>query len=126
VQNFRDLIVWRKSHGLVLEIYKKTASFPREEMYALTSQVKRASTSIPANIAEGCGRNSGPELAQFLQTAMGSASELEYHLLLARDLGYIDSGVHEAMEKEVTGIKRMLASLIGKLRGRSSSVAVMD
>ena len=86
MQDFRDLKVWQKSHQLTLEVYRSTATFPREELYGLTSQIRRASSSIPANIAEGCGRNSPNELRRFLEIAMGAASELEYHLLLARDL----------------------------------------
>ena len=84
MQDFRQLKVWRKAHSLALAIYKGTVRFPRTELYGLTSQIRRACVSIPANIAEGCGRGGDPELGRFLQIAMGSASELEYHLLLAR------------------------------------------
>lgn len=80
MRDFRELKVWEKSHQLTLAIYKITAIFPREELYGLTIQIRRASASIPANIAEGCGRNGVAELARFLHIAMGSASELEYHL----------------------------------------------
>jgi len=80
VKAFRDLKVWEKAHQLTLQVYKATAPFPKEEMYGLTSQIRRAAASIPANIAEGCGRSSDAELGRFLQIAMGSASELEYHL----------------------------------------------
>jgi four helix bundle protein len=89
MQDFRKLAVWQKSHELTLSLYELTGTFPREEMYGLTSQVRRASSSIPANIAEGCGRDGDAELSRFLQISMGSASELEYHLLLARDLKYL-------------------------------------
>lgn len=81
MKDFRDLKVWEKAHRLTLDIYKATSAFPRDEHYGPTSQIKRSCTSIPANIAEGCGRRSNAELAHFLQIAMGSASELEYHLL---------------------------------------------
>jgi len=118
MKNFRDLKVWHKSHQLTLEIYKATASFPKEERYGLTSQMRRASTSIPANIAEGCGRNGDTELARFLQIAMGSASELEYHLILARDLDLLPSPNYEQLERQTLEIKRMLAPLINKLRGK--------
>jgi four helix bundle protein len=84
MQDFRKLKVWEKSHNLTLEIYKSTESFPGSEIYGLTSQTRRSCSSIPANISEGCGRKSAAEFARFLQIAMGSASELEYHLLLAR------------------------------------------
>jgi four helix bundle protein len=86
VKDFRDLQVWEKAHRLTLEVYKVTVSFPPREKYGLVDQVRRASTSIPANIAEGCGRGTDAEFARFLQYAMGSASELEYHLLLSSDL----------------------------------------
>jgi four helix bundle protein len=77
MEAFRELKVWEKSHALTLAVYHVTKSFPKQEMYALTSQIRRASASIPANIAEGCGRNGDAELARFLLIAMGSASELE-------------------------------------------------
>jgi four helix bundle protein len=80
MRDFKEYKVWEKSHYLALEVYRVTATFPKEELYGLTSQIRRASTSIPANIAEGCGRSGNTELARFLQIAMGSASELEYHL----------------------------------------------
>ena len=86
MKDFRQLKVWEKAHHLTLEIYRATASFPRAETYGLTSQIRRASSSICANLAEGCGRGGDAELARFCGIARGSASELEYHLLLARDL----------------------------------------
>jgi four helix bundle protein len=89
LRNFRELKVWEKSHRLTLEVYQATTGFPREEMYGLTSQIRRASASIPANIAEGRGRSGVAELARFLHIATGSASELDYHLMLARDLGFL-------------------------------------
>ena len=92
MQNFKSLKVWEKSHELTLAVYKATTNFPKDELYGLTSQIRRASASIPANIAEGCGRTGKAELARFLQVAMGSASELEYHLLLAHDLGLLRDG----------------------------------
>ncbi len=87
MRDFRQLMVWEKSHQLTLEIYQATGAFPREELYGLTSQIRRAAASIPANIAEGCGKDTETELARYMQISMGSASELEYHLLLAHDLG---------------------------------------
>ena len=116
MQDFRNLKVWEKSHLLTLDIYRVTGRFPRHEMYGLTSQLRRAAASVPANIAEGCGRDTNAELARFLQIAMGSASELEYHLLLARDLTYIDSKDYTNANAEVVQIKRMLAPLINSLR----------
>ena len=116
MQDFRNLKVWEKSHRLTLDIYRITGTLPRHEMYGLTSQLRRAAASVPANIAEGCGRDTGAELARFLQIAMGSARELEYHLLLARDLTYIDSKDYTSANAEVVQIKRMLAPLIKSLR----------
>jgi four helix bundle protein len=101
---------------LVLAVYKATAKFPKEELYGLTNQIRRSSTSIPANIAEGCGRAGEAELARFLQIAMGSASELEYHLLLARDLNFLTASVYEGLDRRVVEIKRMLTSFIQKLK----------
>ncbi len=87
MKNFRDLQVWQKAHSLTLNSYKATAQFPREELYGLVSQIRFCSASIAANIAEGCGRRGNGEFHRFLQIATGSASELEYHFLLSRDLG---------------------------------------
>jgi len=116
VQNFKSLKVWQKSHELTLAIYKATANFPKDELYGLTSQIRRACASIPANIAEGCGRTGKAELARFLQVAMGSASELEYHLLLAHDLGLLRDGEYKLLENQAVELKRMLSSFISKLR----------
>ena len=116
MQDFRKLAVWRRAHELTLAIYSTTARFPREETYGLTSQLRRAASSVPANISEGCGRGSSADLARFLQIALGSASEVEYHLLLARDLGYLDSDEYAAHQVEVAGTKRMLTSLMQRVR----------
>ncbi len=116
MRDFRELKVWEKGHRLTLAVYKVTAMFPREELYGLTSQVRRSCASIPANIAEGCGRSGEAELARFLGIAMGSASELEYHLLLAHDLNLLDISDYERLTKEVTEIKRMLTSFVQKLK----------
>lgn len=87
MKDFRNLRVWEKAHHLTLEIYRVTSAFPKEETYGLTSQIRRACVSIPANVAEGCGRDSEAELLRYLKIAMGSSSELEYELLLANQLG---------------------------------------
>ena len=116
LRGFRELKVWQKAHYLTLAVCKATTTFPRDELYGLTSQIRRSSASVPANIAEGCGRNGDAELARFLQIAMGSASELEYHLLLARDLGFLDESRYESLASEVTQVKRMLTSFILRLK----------
>lgn len=108
MRDFRKIQVWEKSHKLTLQLYKITSSFPKDELYGLTSQIRRAAASIPANIAEGGGRNTQTELARFFHIAGGSASELEYHLILAHDLGYIDSEIYPELNTSINEIKRML------------------
>ena len=119
MQSFRNLKVWEKAHVLTLDVYKCSKGFPRDEQYGLTSQMRRSSASIGANIAEGCCRKGDSELGRFLQIALGSASELEYHLLLARDLEVVKSPDYGRLSSEVIEVKRMLASLIRKLRTES-------
>ncbi|MBI3670095.1 MAG: four helix bundle protein [Acidobacteria bacterium] len=115
MRGFRNLKVWRKAHMLTLAVYKMTRMFPREELFGLTTQMRRASSSVGANIAEGCGRAGGADLGRFLQMAVGSASELEYHLLLAHDLGLLNEAGYVRLTGEVTEVKRMLTSLIQKV-----------
>src|ERR1700694_4365732 len=112
MRDFKTLKVWEKAHHLVLAVYQATTSFPKDEMYGLTSQVRRSAASIPANIAEGCGRDGEAELVRFFNIAMGSASELEYHLLLARDLKLLGVEDHERLSADVVDIKRMLTAFI--------------
>lgn len=119
MRDFRDLKVWEKAHRLTLATYKSTSTFPQHELFGLTSQLRRASVSIPANIAEGCGRSGSPELARFLRIAFGSASELEYHIILSADLCYLNKSNSEHLIKQVTEVKRMLTSLIQKLTADS-------
>ena len=116
MQDFRHLLVWRASHELVLRIYRLTASFPREEQFSLTAQTRRAAISVPANIAEGCGRGSNADFSRFLQIAAGSASELEYHLMLGRELRFLPESEYQATAPHVAQIKKMLSALIRKLR----------
>ncbi len=110
MKSFRDLQIWEKAHQLTLAVYAATAGFPRAELYGLTSQIRRASSSIPANIAEGCGRSGDNELRRFLEIAMGSASELEYHLLLAKDLKMLDESRYSQLNQQVCELKRMLTT----------------
>lgn len=116
MKDFKELHVWEKAHALTKRIYRSTAAFPREELYGLTSQMRRACASVPTNIAEGCGRNSEAELARFLEIAMGSASELEYLLLLTHDLNLINRSDYNEFTNDNIEIKRMLASFIKKLK----------
>lgn len=116
MRNFRKLSVWKKSHELTLEIYKSTAAFPKEELYGLVSQMRRTSSSIPSNIAEGCGRNTQSQLAHFLNIALGSASELEYQILLAKDLNLFSEQIFKEQTNQIIEIKRMLTSLHQKVQ----------
>jgi len=116
MKDFRQLIVWEKSHQPALAVYKATKEFPKEELYGLTSQMRRAAMSIPTNTAEGCGRNTDAEFARFLQIAMGSASETEYQRLLSHDLGFLNKEQYDRLNLDVTEVKRMLASLLKTLR----------
>ena len=115
MKNFRNLIVWQKAHQLTLSSYQSTTSFPREETYGLTSQIRRCSASIAANIAEGCGKRSNAEFQRFLNIATGSSCELEYHFLLARDLSYLPEDQYQNLNSGVTEVKKMLAGLIRKI-----------
>ncbi len=116
MKDFHQLKVWGKSHQLALAIYKATKEFPKEELYGLTSQIRRASMSIPTNVAEGCGRYTDADFARFLQMAMGSACETEYQLILARDLEFLCQDEYERLHNDVEEVKRMLASLLKTLR----------
>ena len=116
MQDFRKLKVWEKAHALALATYRSSQHFPREEAFGLTSQVRRAAVSIPANIAEGCGRTGGREFSRFLSMALGSASEVDYHFLLAHDLGLLTDADFERLSADVAEVKRMLASLAQKAR----------
>ena len=115
MQDFRKLNVWEKAHALTLEIYLASKKFPKDELFALTNQLRRASSSIGANIAEGCGRMSQKEFHHFLSIAIGSASEVEYFLLLAKDLNYVAENDYEKLNEHVNEIKRKLISLLKKV-----------
>lgn len=108
MRDFKTLTVWQKSHQLTLAIYRLTRTLPPDERIGLSDQMRRAASSVPANLAEGCGRDSEGDLARFIQIAMGSAAELEYHLLLARDLDYVKAEVHSQIHAELTEVRKML------------------
>lgn len=116
MQNYKDLKVWEKAHLFTLEIYRVTKLFPKEEVYGLTSQLRRAASSISANIAEGCGKNSKLDFANFLNISLGSSNEAEYFVLLAKDLQYISALDYESLSKLINEIKAMLIGLIAKVR----------
>jgi four helix bundle protein len=113
--HYRRMQVWQRAHQLTLEVYRVTRTWPREELHGLTSQARRSAASIPTNIAEGTGRFGKAELGRFLQIARGSACELDYHLLLARDLAYLPADQQIKLETELTEIQKMLTALIQKL-----------
>jgi four helix bundle protein len=115
MKDFRNLQVWGKAHLLALDSYKATNSFPKQELFGLTSQIRRAAISVAANIAEGCGKRGNAEFQRYLGIAAGSASELEYHFLLARDLDLVDEAAYKRLDAAVVEIKRMLAALIRKV-----------
>lgn len=119
MKDCRGLHVWEKSHQLTLALYAATRTFPQSELFGLTSQIRRSASSIPANIAEGCGRGSNADFARFLQVAMGSVSELEYHLLLSHDLALIADDAFASLSGQTVEVKRMLAALISKIRAES-------
>ncbi|MBF0430459.1 MAG: four helix bundle protein [Fibrobacteria bacterium] len=116
MQSFKQLKVWEKSHSLVLKIYQITNGFPKEENYGLISQIRRSSSSIPMNIAEGCGKDTDAEFCRFIGIANGSASEVEYQLLLSKDLKYIGLPKFNELNVEITEIKKMLTSLMKRLK----------
>jgi four helix bundle protein len=120
MRNYKDLVVWEKAHLLTLVVYKTTKTFPNEERFGLTSQMRRASTSIAANLAEGCGRRSDGEMGRFIQIAMGSGAELSYHFLLARDLGLIEAKVYEGLDSDLAVVMRMMSSLSHKVRSHAA------
>jgi four helix bundle protein len=116
MKNFRELKSWQKAHQLALAVYQITATLPREELYGLTSQLRRSCSSIPANLAEGCGRTGDGDFARFCSIAMGSASELAYHLLLAKELKLIKAKDYQDLTERTTEVKRMLTALVQKLK----------
>jgi four helix bundle protein len=116
VKDFRELKVWEKAHRLVLSVYRSTNNFPAREQYGLTSQLRRSAVSIPTNIAEGCGRHGDAELARFLDIAFGSASELEYLVHLCGELELLKKETGAQLHTDIVEIKRMLSSLLQKLR----------
>lgn len=117
MQDFRKLAVWQKSYDLALDIHRTTRTFPKEELYGLVNQMRRAAVSIPANIAEGCGRYTTNELARFLDIAMGSISEVDCYLQFARDLEYLTQETYTVQNNQLVEVRRMLIALIQKVRG---------
>ena len=119
-RDFRKVKAWERAHALTLKIYGATARFPDQERFGLVSQMRRAAASIPTNIAEGCGRETQSELNRFLQIAAGSASEIEYQLLLSRDLKFLSAECYAALSSEVVEIRRMILAYSKKLKAHNS------
>jgi len=119
MQNYKDLKVWEKAHRFTLTVYEVVKLFPKEEIYSLTNQLRRSASSIPANIPEGCGKNSQPEFAHYLTIALGSANESEYFLILSKDLKYLDQKNFNTLSTIINEIKAMLITLVNKVRGKA-------
>jgi four helix bundle protein len=111
VGDFKKLTVWQAAHSLAIDVYRATAALPAEERYGLQSQLRRASSSTPANLAEGCGRGTDTELRRFIRISLGSATELEYHLILTKDLGLLSKATSEALERRSRQVQASLARL---------------
>lgn len=117
--NYKELAVWRKAHQVTLSIYEVTKNFPKEKIYGLTNQMRRAAVSIPSNIAEGAGKGSDSELIRYLRIALGSANELDYQLLLSHDLRLLDVQLYTQLSQNVQEVCRMLNGLIQTLTPRN-------
>jgi four helix bundle protein len=119
MRDFRNLEIWKKSHKAVLLLYKVTQEFPAEEKYGLTNQIRRAGVSIPSNIAEGCGHESDKEFARYLQIAAASSSELQYQLILAYDLKYLNDELYAELSSSVEELKKMIYVFTKRIRAGS-------
>lgn len=119
MSDYRNLQVWTKAHQLTTAVYRVTGTFPKEEIYGLTSQMRRAAVSIPSNIAEGSGRGSNPDFIRFLRIASGSVNELEYQCLLAQELGFMQTDSQQQLTTQISEVRRMLSGLINKLNSSS-------
>jgi four helix bundle protein len=117
MQDFRNLKVWQKAHANTLAVYRATAAFPNDERFGLVIQLRRTASSVPMQIADGCGRETDAEFRKALYAAMGASSQLDYQLLLAQDLGYLPDQEYQRFTTEVVEVKRMLAGLIHTLHG---------
>jgi four helix bundle protein len=124
MRNYRDLEVWKLSHKLTLELYVASRKVPKDEMFGLTSQLRRATISIGANLAEGCGRRTSPEFARFIRIAVGSASELDYHLMLCRDFEFVSKEFYERNSKELIRVRKMLSALLSSVENQIQTKAL--
>jgi four helix bundle protein len=124
LKSFRELEVWQRSHGMVLEVYRVTSSFPKDERFGIISQLRRAASSIPANIAEGFGRRSTKELLQCLAIANGSLEEVRYFILLSHDLGYLQNEPMQSLNDQLDSVAQMISALSRSLRNKLTNIAV--
>jgi four helix bundle protein len=118
--DFKQLKVWQKAHDLTLAIYRTTSTFPKEELYGLTSQMRRCAVSIGSNIAEGRGRDGDPDFQRFIGIAIGSTAELEYQMLVSRDLGYLNPDQYQTLLASLSEVGRMLVALRSRIRATAS------
>jgi four helix bundle protein len=118
MRNYQDLQVWAKAHAVFLDLYQLSRGFPKDELYGITSQVRRAALSIGSNLAEGCGRRTSGELARSIRIAMGSASELDYQVLACRDLGYMKADDYQRMSKKLVEVRKMLTAFLDKVEAQ--------
>ena len=123
MQDFRNLKVWQKAHALTLAVYRATRNFPPDEKFGITSQLRRSCASISANLAEGCARGGDVDFARFVNVAAASASETDYHQLLARDLQYLEESDYQSLYEQVSEVKRMLNSFERTLRENTRCLA---
>lgn len=122
MQSFLKLEVWKKAHQFVLDVYDVSKNFPKDELFALTKQLRKAAVSIPANIAEGCGKRTRKDLSNFLNISLGSAHECEYYILLSKDLAYLDFNKYMKLNNEINRIKAMLINFINRLAENTKQV----
>lgn len=116
MQNFKELLLWQEAHQLTLSVYEATKVFPKEELFGVTSQIRRAAVSIPCNIAEGCGRFTSKDFANFLQISLGSTNETDYLTLLAKDLNYLQQSEFDTLQEKINKIRAMNINLVNKVR----------
>jgi four helix bundle protein len=125
MRNYRDLQVWGKAHNLTVDFYRLSRGFPREAVYGVPGQLRRAAASIGANLAEGCGRRTSSELARFVRVALGSASELDYHLLLCRDLGFMKEEDFARTSNDLTEVRKMLVALLSSVEAQIARSSIV-
>ena len=116
MQNFKELLLWQEAHQLTLSVYEATKNFPKEEIFGVTSQIRRAAVSVPCNIAEGCGRFTSKDFANFLQISLGSTNETDYLTLLAKDLNYLQQQQFDALQEKINKVRAMNINLVNKVR----------